>query len=128
MAKKNQGDYFVLYNGQNRGADRMHYGGCEYFKDVQNARKYALGRLPAVVAKGTPVTPEDETLLRDKEMPYLVVGEIEQGLYFMGEFEGTSKSYVTQRSSVDDLENVVEKISRVKDVGRTFAGIELRVG
>lgn len=121
-----KGDYFVLYNGQ-RSRELSFYG-CKYFTEAENARKYALGHLPAAIGKIAPLTAEDEKLVRDKEHPYLVVGERAHALYCMGEYDGISHSYVATRSGADSLEAAIREISEAKDVEKTFAGIELKMG
>ena len=129
MKEKTQQDYFAIYYGKRATEEgAMKFESCKKFGDLQDARRFVLQYLPGAVAKAGPMMPEDEAFVRSREYPYLVVGETSYALYDMSESAGSGHDYLALRSSAEGLEGAIEKVSKMKDVSRTFVGIELKLG
>ncbi len=120
MTQNQPKPYFVLHGKYDQGQGREEYSHYKTFADEASAKTYSLSHLPSVIGK--------KALSENKDQSYLVVGVREYSLYSMGEYDGTGKSYVAMRTTLPNLETTVEKISKIKEVQKTFAGLELKLG
>ncbi len=131
MKKENesQKEYFVLSEGYKTASKTEQvFNSYKNFDTVNDARKYALAHLPAIVASKDCTLLADKTCLKNASTPYIVVAKHEWGLYSFGELDGHATEYHAQRCSADDLDSTVEKMIAQKNaVGTAFAGIELKL-
>jgi hypothetical protein len=128
-------DYFVLTKRDMKTEKRKSYGPkmlydrCTEFKQKENAEKYALRNLPALIAKRilSPLTDEEKARVKDTKTPYVVVAEF-YGKYHHYCYDGSSDALTTFdaiRCNESQLEKIVEEFAR-EGAENIIAGVELK--
>ena len=103
--------YFVLANGDGYKTKNMEFEDCKYFADRESAQVYAMQHLPAIIAKTGSLKPGEESLVRDRKLPYIVAAEKTIYHRYMGESDGTSVGYEASRCSAKNLEKTIDEIT-----------------
>ncbi|MFH0869010.1 MAG: hypothetical protein V1839_02160 [archaeon] len=125
--------YFVLYKRDTKTekeenyGDKMLYDRCKFYVSLENARKFFLSNLPAILAQAWPLTGQDKPEIKESYKPY-VVAAMFLGKYkscSMGE-EESMETFDAVRCSEADLESTIERFSN-EVPKKVFVGVELKL-